>query len=168
MIDFLYNANGRISRKGYVLGYFLPMLLLTQILPVILMSVGLGLISMLIGLFYIWPSNVAVPVRRFHDLGASGWYQAGIVLLTMIAVMIMIDGIGPQDPTTMQDMISRLTRGDLSALDAAADPGRARLGIGLAGLVNLTQIGLFAFVPGQRGRNRFGDDPLASGRGFAD
>lgn len=167
MLDFLYNPQGRISRKGYVLGYFLPYLLLVQILGPVFGGTPLGLIFSLISLFYIWPSLVAVPVKRFHDMGVTGWYQAGVIALNFLAALIMVQGVmevsGQEletttEPAALQQLI----------FSAIAESSRGQLGLALWFIVSIGTFLLFSLVKGQAGANRFGDDPLAGGRGFAD
>jgi uncharacterized membrane protein YhaH (DUF805 family) len=166
MIDFLFNPNGRISRKGYAFGFLLPMIGLTNFLPFLIPGLGAALAT-IATLFFVWPSVVAVPVKRFHDMGLTGWYQLGFIVLQLLAVGVLMGGIGA-------DNIERIAMGDSQGAmlnvpaESMEDPGRARLGFGLLTLTGIVQHVLFLAVKGQPARNRFGDDPLASGRGFAD
>lgn len=163
MIDFLFNPNGRISRKGFLVAFFAPYLVLTQILPMVIGGGMVGGLLGFVGLYYLWPSMVAVPVKRFHDIGVSGWYQAGVLLLTMLAAIMIVQGIarGGEMPDP-----ALLTRDKLMAMITESE--RAQLGVSLAFLVNAAQFVFFAVAKGQDGANRFGNDPHASGQGFAD
>ncbi|MGV6820186.1 MAG: DUF805 domain-containing protein [Parvularcula sp.] len=170
MLDFLFNPNGRISRKGYLVAYFLPYFLLTQIGPKLLPQ--LGALWMVVGLFLFWPSLVAVPVKRFHDMGATGWYHAGVLLLFAIALSIAGSGLAEAmgamglSLETLQAMPPEEARHTIMELVKAS--GRAKLGFGLLMLVSFGEFLLFALVRGTSGSNRYGNDPLADGRGFAD
>jgi uncharacterized membrane protein YhaH (DUF805 family) len=72
MFDFLFNPHGRISRKGYAIGFLLPYMVLAVLPGLFLALTGpASLVLTLIGLFFFWPS-IAVSVKRFHDLGRTG------------------------------------------------------------------------------------------------
>lgn len=167
MLDFLYNPQGRISRKGYFVAFFLPYLALTQFLPMVFAGTPLSFIFALITLFYLWPSIGGVPIKRFHDMGLTGWYQAGVVGLTILAAIIVTQGVmgaggdrifEAETPAEQQEIM----------FEVITESSRAQLGLALAFLVNLAQFVLFVSVKGQAGPNRFGNDPLAEGRGYAD
>lgn len=164
MIDFLFNPNGRISRKGYLLGFFLPMIGITLVLPALFGPVGFAAVGAVGSLFFLWPSNVSVPVRRLHDLGLTGWYQAGFIGLFFLSAMVFATGMGPDNIAGTMAVLE----GNGAALDTAADRSKANLGLGLLFATAVAQFILFAAVPGRPGGNQYGDDPLASGRGFAD
>ena len=167
MIDLLFNPNGRISRKGYLVTFLGPYLFLAQILSPVLQAAGLGIISVAITLFYLWPSLVSVPVKRFHDMGVSGWYQAGIITLMIAALMVFTQGVMAEMDTDAFLQMSVTERSE-AMLEAAAVSSRAKLGTNLLFFVNIAQYVLFLSVKGQPGANKFGNDPLASGRGYAD
>ena len=181
MFDFLFNPNGRISRKGFVLGFLPPWLLLTQIPGFIVPSgpdVGIvwtlvGLVVTLAGLFFLWPSFVAVPVKRLHDLGLSGFLQVIVPVLGLIGFVLIFVGMfnayggSPEDFALQFEGIES----NAQAMDAVwplikASP-LALVGMALVFAYVLEFIA-FALIPGQRGPNQHGEDPLASGRGFAD
>lgn len=168
MIDFHFNLKGRVSRKGFLLAFFLPMVLITQILPLVAGSLLPAAVFMVIGVFYVWPSNVAIPVKRFHDMGVTGWYQLGVVVLILTGAVIF--GQGALDVAGGTDAFATMTPEESRALIAKAveTSGRAQLGVLLMALVSFGQFVLFAFMPGQRGANRFGKDPLDTPRGFSD
>ena len=73
------NFSGRASRKEFwmfVLFYFLTLIAATFIdvlTGLFSEDAGLGVFSGLLLLFYLVPS-IALYVRRFHDLGHSGWW----------------------------------------------------------------------------------------------
>ena len=178
MFDFLFNPQGRISRKGFWLGFLLPYLAITVGLSVIggLVPV-LAILSTLAGLFYFWPSAVAVPVKRFHDLGMTGFWQLGFVLAEIVLIVVFFAGIG----------IYAVEAGMESELEAMATMSEAEQmavlggmigealgsplvlgGLGLLILLNLVWLYFMGIRRGQAGPNQHGEDPHASGRGFAD
>ena len=181
MFDFLFNPQGRISRKGFLLGFFLPWLVLTQIIPWLIPSgpdAGavfgiLGLVSALIGLFYLWPSFVAVPVKRLHDLGLSGWLQVIVPILGLVGVVLIFVGMFNVYDGTPEDFAVEFESIQSNAeMVAILWPLILASPLALAGLVllfaYLIEFVVFCLLPGQKGANKYGEDPLASGRGFAD
>lgn len=179
MFDFLFNPQGRISRKGIWLGFFLPYLAITLVLGFLEAIVPLlGIVSFLVGLFYFWPSMGAVPIKRLHDLGRSGWwllafYGVGFALLIVAAVGLFASPAGQSLLEAMSDgSFERYSEAEQAeAFMALFSDGLS--GLAIAGLVLSVLFGLFQFVvfyvlPGQRADNRFGRDPLADGRGFGD
>lgn len=170
MIDFLFNTSGRISRKGYLVAFLIPYTVLTNILPKVVGGLpGVALLLSLVSLFYLWPSMVAVPVRRFHDMGASGWYQLGVLVLMGIGASII--GVELTDAYHAQE--GNTGKMDFAVLQALMvemikENSRVQLGIGLMLVVQFAQFMLFALRRGDDGANRYGNDPLADGQGFAD
>ena len=90
-----WSWRGRMSQGEYLTfrcflyGVFLVGFLLSFVMTIgaftsgdLVLSIGFGII--LIGLAYVW---IGTDVRRFHDLGFSGWY-----LLSFYAIQIVIVG----------------------------------------------------------------------------
>lgn len=166
MIDFLYNPQGRISRKGYLVAFLTPYLFLSYIAAPML---GVPVV-MLIGLFFLWPKNIAVPVKRLHDMGLSGIYQAGFIGLAILARIMaakgMIAGMGGMEALQTMSMDEQLA----AAEALTQDGGNADLRTGALMVlgVEMAQVLFFGLVKGQSGTNQYGNDPLTDGRGFAD
>lgn len=177
MFDFLFNPQGRISRKGFWLGYFLPYLAINVVLTLGEGVVPLfGVLGMLVGFFYLWPGFVAVPTKRLHDLGRSGWWLLafyGLMIAAMIgfaaAVGYYMAGPGAADPTA----IAAMTPQEQQTFFVENIGPALSSGVGLVSAIVLTVVILAYYVvlgilPGQRADNQYGRDPLAEGRGFAD
>ena len=180
MFDFLFNPQGRISRKGIWLGYFLPYLAITIVLSIVEGIVpALGFLSLLVGLFYLWPGIGAVPIKRLHDLGLSGWwllllYALSFGLLIWFVVAVMTGAADTGALAAFEDgSFEQMTEAEQMAMlgelfttgfasGAALIPGIVLV---IASIANFV---VFYCWPGQRKDNRFGNDPLASGRGFGD
>ncbi|WP_158548390.1 DUF805 domain-containing protein [Parvularcula marina] len=166
MFDFLFNPKGRISRKGYTIAFLAPYLVLTFIVAPLLGMPGV----ILIGLFFLWPKNVSVPVRRFHDMGITGKYQIGFLGLLFLARLIaykgMVTALGGMEAMSAMTVEEQLA----AVAEAARQGGNADMRIGtlLVIGVEISQMLLFGLVKGQKGKNQYGNDPLADGRGFAD
>jgi uncharacterized membrane protein YhaH (DUF805 family) len=162
MFGFLFSPNGRVSRKGIWLGFFLPYMgvalvasLVDGVMAVSAVQSGaapppVGLFSMLASLFYFWPS-IAVPVKRFHDRGMSGWWVLWFGLMVAGCVVV-----------ALTSMLGALGAGMSSsaAAEAVAQGGMFPLLALFAGMgVCLAQFVILYLLPGQDGPNRFGPDP---------
>ncbi len=98
-----------------------------------------GPASLAVTLLLIWPT-FATSIRRFHDLNMTGWWTISYLPLYMWM------------PTSFDfGEIARLTGIQKLLLFGWAITAMAGVILGLAQL----------FVPGKRGENRFGSDPLA-------
>ncbi len=166
MMDFLFNPHGRISRKGFLVAYLAPYLFLVYIVGPMFAGLGLSILQVLIGLFLLWPNLVAVPVKRFHDMGASGWYQAGIVGLQILAGIIIARGLSDAGVLPTAGDAGTFVEQQRLMVEQIGNAPHAQLGMVLWMLVGLAQTALFAFVRGVPGKNRYGDDPLQTESGF--
>lgn len=139
--EFLFSGKGRTSRKDYWLKYVLPML--GVMLVVVLVGVALYLameeaaipILAIIGIpLYIvvlW-IGCAVSARRFHDRGMSGWYVA---LFIAISIVCNVLAALPNEMIVLIGSVVSL----------------------IAGIIQFVILGC---LPGQKGPNQYGDDPL--------
>ena len=180
MFDFLFNPQGRISRKGFAIGFLLPWLA-TQMPPLFLPAgpeagalwVVVGLVFTLAGLFFLWPSFVAVPVKRLHDLGLTGWLQVLVPLIGLVGIVFVVVGMFNAYEGTPEDFAV-----EFEGIESNADtyavlwPLIKSSPLALAGValffIYVIEFVIFCLIPGQKGPNEHGEDPLASGRGFAD
>lgn len=166
MFDFLFNPKGRISRKGYVVAFLVPYLVVSFVLAPLLGNPG----TMLAGLFFLWPKNISVPVRRFHDMGLTGKYQLGFIGLMVLSRIMLIKGIyeamggaAAIEDGTIAEQLSTMEKLVMENPNMSI-----RLGVVMILGVEIAQMLFFGLVKGQDGSNKYGDDPLAEGRGFAD
>ncbi len=109
-------------------------------------TVGVGTIVSL-GLLI---PQLAVGVRRLHDIGRSGWWLGGAMLLGIAFGIAFAVSVGAA--------LVGVRTGNVAAGIGA---GTALLGIiGLAILVYAVVLLVWACQPGTAGPNRFGPDPL--------
>ena len=114
----------------------------------------LPIIGGLISLALIWP-NLAITVKRLHDMGKTGWlaaipWGAAIVFMTIGLVMVMGAAIaGGMGPDYYED--------NPAALFAMMSPGIGAFV--LAGLIPLAFLLWIGLVEGDKGDNRFGPNP---------
>lgn len=164
MKDFYFNAKGRISRKEYWLkGVLLLLAIVIGVVVVIgAISAGIGAIAgqsaagivaavlgipAYIGL--IW-AGVCVSSKRFHDRNMSGWWVL-YFMLAAIAIAIVqnavLYGLGAENPVTMIIVL-------VCTLASLA--------------VSITQLVILGFLPGNKGPNQYGPDPLDPSGGTAE
>lgn len=96
--------------------------------------------------------DLAVTVRRLHDTGRSGWWLAGIIALTTFIVALAIPLLA---------MIGANREHGLPA-DTGIPPGLplALVASGLILLIYVIVMIIWYCLPGTKGQNRFGHDPL--------
>lgn len=140
----LFSFNGRIRRQHFWIGW--------------LICLGAGvvlgwipLLGTLLSIALIWP-NLAISVKRLHDMGQSGW----------LIVIPWIAGIGGVIAAFMTVGVAALTSGYVNTDDPAAVLAIIGPMFGILGIVALIQLGFLLWIgisDGQRGDNRFGPDP---------
>ncbi len=182
MLNFLFNPNGRVSRREIWLYFLLPSLIAgaaaNALDASLLMSqtasgakpglAGVGMFSLLVSLFFLWPS-IAVPVKRLHDRNISGWWllfmMAGAIGLFLAAAWLLIGDFftlmagqaatGSVSDAQMQAAMMRIVSGRA--------PGDAML-LAAAGFgVLIVQFVLLYLLPGTDGDNDYGCDPRRNG-----
>ncbi|MEM1106257.1 MAG: DUF805 domain-containing protein [Pseudomonadota bacterium] len=167
IFNFLFNPIGRISRSDYWLKFWLPSMGVAVVAALIDLAINPSLfdpsagtsafanqgpVSNLVSLFYLFPAYVAVPVKRLHDRGLSGWWQLLFVAGFIIGLAMIIGGVFAgleRDPNPL--LLSVVAGGTLIIL-----------------AVGVTQLILFGCLPGQKGPNRYGPDPLNPDSGTAE
>lgn len=157
MIRFLLSPYGRTSRGGY--WAFIGGLIAITILAVILDAVlGLGDLEsesgpfeITVSILSIWPS-IAVAIRRFHDRNMTGWWY---LILTIMMLVALIGGA--------------FIGGLLSGVDFTALEGMSAvqmMSVFWPSVIGVLIVAIYWFVvqlvlPGTRGDNKYGPDPLA-------
>ncbi|MBB3871983.1 uncharacterized membrane protein YhaH (DUF805 family) [Brevundimonas mediterranea] len=143
----MFSFNGRLRRSHFWIGFLI----------IFGASLVLGWIPFLGGLIsiaLIWP-NLAISVKRLHDMGKSGWLIAipfGVnIILTFIAFGIMISNVIANGGTA--DYYEDNPEAALAVMGPAIGL------IGLAGLVSLGFLLWIGLVDSQKGENRFGPNP---------
>jgi uncharacterized membrane protein YhaH (DUF805 family) len=148
MFRFLFSPVGRVSRADYWLRFLLPYFGASVLASIIDAAAGLGApgtgaASLLLGAFYIWP-NVAVSVKRYHDRSMSGWWVLWSALILMVVMALYLVAIH-------------------TVLD---NPIGAWITMAVSGYVlvfSVLTFGLILYVlPGVRGANAYGADPLGA------
>ncbi|WP_421729737.1 DUF805 domain-containing protein [Brevundimonas sp.] len=143
----LFSFNGRLRRSHFWIGFAI-------IFGASFVSGLIPFLGILLSFALIWP-NLAISVKRLHDMGKSGWLVAipfgigmvlGVIAVVMIGTAMMADGRTPED--------------------FEADPAAALMLMGpafgvfaLSALVNLAFLLWIGISDSQRGANKFGPNP---------
>ncbi|MFY8140655.1 MAG: DUF805 domain-containing protein [Caulobacter sp.] len=140
----LFSFNGRIRRQHFWIGW--------------LICLGAGvvlgwipLLGTLLSIALIWP-NLAISVKRLHDMGHTGW----LIAIPWVA------GIAGVVAAFMSVGVAALTSGYMNTDDPAAILAIIGPMFGILGIVTLIQLGFLLWIgiaEGQRGDNRFGPNP---------
>lgn len=147
MLGFLFSPNGRVSRKGYWLGWTLPSALIAVVASIIDAASGevsTGTASALATLLTAWP-NFAITVKRYHDRGMSGWW-------VLWSILIVLGCLFPVFAATEEIGLGNIINPWLSAW----------IGLYCAVWAVIAFALVVYFLPGERGANRYGADPLGA------
>lgn len=146
--QLFFSFEGRTRRSHFWIGW--------------LVCLGLGVVSgwipvlgLLLSIALIWP-NLAITVKRLHDMGHTGWLAAIPYVIGIVGSIVAVMMMGASAFMNA----SALENEDPAAILALIGPAMGLVGVMLLiGLGFLLWIGL---TDGQRGDNRFGPDPKAS------
>lgn len=158
--QLLFSPQGRINRQKYILAYicttiayFIAEFICGFIFPFELLQsnllIFLGVfMSFAILAIYIYISTILV-IKRFHDINKSGWYS--ILFITIIAIDIaneIFKAFGYSYPQLNENFI--IPTSILFLLLVAI------------GILSFWYSIILIIRKGTKGKNRFGEDPLAS------
>jgi len=147
MLIFLFSPQGRVSRADYWLRWILPSSLATVAAAVIdagfmAGATASGPTSTVLTFALVWP-NLAITAKRYHDRGMSAWWILWSLLLAIAPLILVFAGT------------ETLLSGNVIGAWVS-------VWIGLYGAfwVVATFATIVYFLPGQRGANIYGADPL--------
>ena len=140
----LFSFEGRIRRSHFWVGWLI----------LLGVSVVIGWIPIinLLGFLLIWP-NLAIAVKRLHDMGHTGWLAAIPWVVNIVGTIIGLGLIG----VSAFANASALHNEDPAAIFALIGPA-----LGLFCLLLLVNLGFLLWIgltEGQSGENRFGPNP---------
>jgi uncharacterized membrane protein YhaH (DUF805 family) len=138
---------GRTRRSHFWIGWLI-------LLGVGVVANWLPIIGGLISLALIWP-NLAISVKRLHDMGQTGWLIAipwGASIIFFIVGFVMVVMAAVANGMTDYDFDS-----DPAAVLALIGPGV--IAFMLSGVIPLIFLLWMGLVEGQKGDNRFGPNP---------
>jgi uncharacterized membrane protein YhaH (DUF805 family) len=140
-----FSFEGRIRRSHFWIGWLVC-------LGAGVVAGWLPLIGAIIGILLIWP-NLAITVKRLHDMGHTGWLAAIPYAVGIVGSIIALSMMG----VSAFMNASALENEDPAAIMALMGPA-----FGLFALIFLVGIGFLLWIgltDSQRGDNRFGPSP---------
>ena len=141
----LFSFEGRARRSHFWIGWLIC-------LGLSVVAGWIPILGGLISLALIWP-NLAITVKRLHDMGKSGWFAAIPWVVNIVCIGVAVAMIG----VTAIVNQSALEREDPAAILALLAPA---LGVFL--LLLLVNLGFLLWIgvtDSQPGDNRFGPNP---------
>ncbi|MCO8019494.1 DUF805 domain-containing protein [Brevundimonas diminuta] len=141
----LFSFNGRLRRQHFWISWL------------ILLGAGvvvgwIPFLGVLLSIVLIWP-NLAIAVKRLHDMGKSGWFAVIPWVATIVGFIMMIGAVGTAVFTNPEAFENE----DPSAVLAMLGSMMGGLSIMLlASLVFLLWVGI---TDSQRGDNKYGPNP---------
>ena len=141
----LFSFEGRTRRSHFWIGWLIC-------LGVSVVAGWIPVIGFFISIALIWP-NLAISVKRLHDMGKSGWLVAIPWVVTIVGMFVAFGMMG----VAAFGNVAALEREDPAAIFALIGPA-----LGLFGLIALVGLGFLLWIglsDGQRGDNRYGPNP---------
>lgn len=141
----MFSFNGRLRRQHFWISWL------------ILLGAGvvvgwIPFLGLLLSLVMIWP-NLAITVKRLHDMGKSGWFAVIPWVANIVGFIAIIGAVGTAVITNPQALESDDPSVALSML------GSMMGGLGIMLLVGLGFLLWIGVTDSQRGDNRFGPNP---------
>jgi len=141
----LFSFEGRTRRSHFWIGWLICLGggVVAGMIPII---------GQIISLVLIWP-NLAITVKRLHDMGKSGWLAAIPWVVGIVGAIAAVSMMGVSALTNA----SALEAGDPVAVMALMGPA-----MGLIAVIGLVCLGFLLWIglsDGQPGDNRFGPNP---------
>jgi len=146
-----FSFEGRTRRSHFWIAWLILFGVNTVLSLIPVLNVLLG---WLVGLISIWP-NLAISVKRLHDMGRPGWLiaipWAAMIILTFVGLFMVAGG------AIASGMTAEYAEADPAAVFAMMAPGFGAFALScLVPLAFLLWIGLTDSQPGD---NRFGPNP---------
>lgn len=141
----LFSFEGRTRRSHFWIGWLIC-------LGASVVAGWIPLLGILISIGLIWP-NVAITVKRLHDMGKSGWFAVIPWIVTIAGACFAFATMGISAVTNT----AALEREDPAAILALIGPA-----MGVFALVCLVGLGFLLWIgitDSQPGDNRFGPNP---------
>ena len=141
----LFSFNGRLRRQHFWISWL------------ILLGAGVVLgwipfLGIILSLAMIWP-NIAIVVKRLHDMGKSGWFVVIPWVANIIGFVMIISAVGMAIITNPGAFESEDPAAALSML------GSMMGGLSIMFLVNIAFLLWIGIADSQKGENRFGPNP---------
>ncbi len=169
-----FDFQGRSRRSEYWLWFLFQMIvsIVFSVLQNTFKSMGsetavmlIGLVNGLYSLGLLIP-NLAVGVRRFHDIGRTGWWILFPTVIMLIATVIYLSMNGTEFTNDMQSLSGLSGKNNLPPAQVFAILGslaKPFLWIVIPAFLASLVTFVFHVTDGTPGPNRFGNDPKGRG-----
>ncbi len=141
----MFSFEGRTRRSHFWIGWLI-------LLGVGVVAGWIPILGFLLSIALIWP-NLAITVKRLHDMGQSGWLAVVPWVVNIIGVVFVFMSVGMSAIFNA----SALENEDPAAIMALLGPMLG--GLGLLILVNLGFLLWIGLTDSKPGSNRFGPNP---------
>jgi len=141
----LFSFEGRLRRSHFWIGWLIC-------LGIGVVAGWIPLIGFIISLGLIWP-NLAITVKRLHDMGLTGWLAAIPFVANIVGVVMMFVSVG----ASVFMNAAALENEDPAAIMALIGPMFGIIGILV--LVNLGFLLWIGLTEGKPGPNKYGPNP---------
>jgi uncharacterized membrane protein YhaH (DUF805 family) len=141
----LFSFEGRTRRSHFWIGWLIC-------LGAGVVAGWIPLIGFVISIALIWP-NLAITVKRLHDLGMSGWVAAVPFVANIVGFIMIFVSVG----ASVFMNATALENEDPAAILALIGPA-----VGILGLLFLVNFGFLLWVglvDGKPGSNKYGSNP---------
>ncbi len=141
----LFSFEGRLRRSHFWIGWLIC-------LGIGVVAGWIPLIGLVISLGLIWP-NLAITVKRLHDMGLSGWLAIIPIVANIVGFIMMFVSVGAS--ALMNS--AALENEDPAAILALIGPM-----FGIVAILFLVNIGFLLWVglsEGKPGPNKYGPNP---------
>lgn len=141
----MFSFNGRLRRQHFWISWL------------ILFAVGvitgfIPFLGALISIVMIWP-NLAIGVKRLHDMGKTGWFILAPVVVNIIGTFVIFGMIG----ASAMANATALENEDPAAILALIGPAFGMIGVLF--LLNIAFLLWIGITDSQRGDNAYGPNP---------
>ncbi|WP_427791451.1 DUF805 domain-containing protein [Brevundimonas diminuta] len=141
----MLSFNGRLRRQHFWISWLI-------LLGVSVVLGWIPILGGLISLALIWP-NVAITVKRLHDMGKTGWFAVIPWVGVIIGTIMIFGAVGTAIIANAQAFESEDPAAVLALL------GSMMGGIAVMGLVGLAFLLWIGIVDSQKGDNKYGPNP---------
>jgi len=141
----MLSFNGRLRRQHFWISWLI-------LLGVSVVLGWIPILGGLISLALIWP-NLAITVKRLHDMGKTGWFVLIPVAGVIVGTIMIFGAVGTAIMANAQAFESEDPAAVLAML------GSMMGGIAVMGLVGLAFLLWVGIVDSQKGDNKYGPNP---------
>ena len=164
MLKKYFSPAGRLSRGGYWLyGVLIPILLSAP--AIVLFAIGsiteevFDLLDLGLNLLFLWPLYIALPIKRIHDLGRSGWFYLLFLLVSIPIMFVIFMGVGVEQLSAFAEMDEETLGVALLDFGNYASPSLLVGGLVAFAIYIIASFIIFMVLPGQAFENKYGPDP---------